>query len=259
MEWGSLTPLELFNFAPLVFIFGLILLTLFFLQISEASADNRARVARFAPFLFSTGLLAGILFVATLTARRHVEYFIPTATLFLAFLFTSITGKTNAWMHYAHTLFPFRGRFLRTLFIVYCIGAITFLVARDGATTIARYRDGFSWNRYRGVAAYLRTHTERGTLVFNSRWDDFPMLFYWGDWNRYIVGLDPTFLYLFDRDAYERFAAITRSEGDLRKSIAQFGAQLLLVSEKDKELLEKIKTAGLAELYRDSEAYVYAI
>lgn len=259
MEWGPTTPLELFNFAPILFILGLMLVTIFFLQIPAASADDQARIVRFAPFIFSTGLLAGIFFVATLTARRHIEYFIPSLTLFLAFLFTSIAGDTKAWMrHRCIALLP-RGRFLRGLIIVYCIGAFSFLVWRDVATLSARYRDGFSWNRYRGVAEYLRAHTEKGTLVFNARWDDFPMLFYWGDWNRYIVGLDPTFLYLFDRGAYERFAAITRGEGDLQKSIAEFGARFFVVSGKNEELLKSVKSMGLRELYRDKEAFVYAI
>ncbi|MDO8581538.1 MAG: hypothetical protein Q7S16_01570 [bacterium] len=259
MEWGALAPLELFNFAPVLFISGLIFSVLFFLRIPEATADDRARIVRFAPYIFSTGLLAGILFVATLTARRHAEYFIPIATLFLAFLFTSIAGEPQVWMRHMCASFLPRRRFLRILIIVYFVAVPSFLLWRDMSATVTRYRDGYSWNRYRGVAEYLRTHTDKGTLVFNSRWDDFPMLFYWGDWNRYIVGLDPTFLYLFDRDAYERFTAIVRGEGDLQKGIAQFGAHLFLVSEKDKDLLEKIKTAGLPELYHDSEAHLYAI
>ncbi len=250
MEWGSLTPLELFNFTPLIFIFGFISLAFFLLQMAIVRGEEQSRITRSAPLIFTTGILAGILFVATLIARRHIEYLAPATTLFVAFLFTNT-------IHFLPIL-P-RNRFVRGCLIVYCVGAVSFLAGRDVLTTTTRFQNGFSWNRYRGVSAYLREHTEKGSLVFNARWDDFPMLFYWNDWNRYIVGLDPTFLYLFDRGAYERFAAITRGEGDLQKSIAAFGARFFVVSGKNEELLEKVRSAGLRELYHDSEAFIYAL
>jgi hypothetical protein len=64
----------------------------------------------------------------------------------------------------------------------------------------------------------LAAKTPEGSRVFQTDWDDFPRLFYYITHNTYLIGLDPTFMALYDADLYERWVGITW--GDVERSSA---------------------------------------
>jgi hypothetical protein len=55
--------------------------------------------------------------------------------------------------------------------------------------------------RFRGAAEYLRTHA-RGELVANADWGDYYFLYYLNPASRYVVGIEPTMMYLSGADKY---------------------------------------------------------
>jgi hypothetical protein len=75
-------------------------------------------------------------------------------------------------------------------------------------------RDPREPERYKKAALWLKTHTP-GSAVFNTDWDDFPELFFFNSDNKYVVGLDPAFLYLYDPVLYRQWIEI--GDGSIRE------------------------------------------
>ena len=71
------------------------------------------------------------------------------------------------------------------------------------------------YERYAAASAWLQANTPAGSRVFQTDWDDFPELYFWNAHNTYLVGLDPTYMYLHDGPLYLRWRAITRGEVEL--------------------------------------------
>lgn len=58
----------------------------------------------------------------------------------------------------------------------------------------------------------IRADSKPGDIIFTSDWDDFPLHFYYNNYNHYIVGLDPKFTHDRRPDLWERFVRITRAQ-----------------------------------------------
>ena len=89
------------------------------------------------------------------------------------------------------------------------------------------------------------------------------MLFYFNDHNRYIIGLDPTFMHNYDADLHDRWAALTaRGESDDLLSFMkdELGTRYALI-EKDHGAMESTfaQNVYFELVYEDSEAWVYAL
>jgi hypothetical protein len=122
---------------------------------------------------------------------------------------------------------------------------------------------GYPWSRYERVSGYLRVALPQGATVITSDWDDFPPLFYWNDRSTYVIGLDPTYMYLYDRDLYRAWVDLTqgRATGDLVSLVRErFRASAVLIDgehEAMKKLLEGDRR--FERWYADEEASVYGI
>ena len=66
--------------------------------------------------------------------------------------------------------------------------------------------------RYAGGASWLVQHTAPGAIVFTPNWDDFPLLFFHDQHNRYVVGLDPSYLAQRDASLYRLYQELGRGE-----------------------------------------------
>ena len=62
--------------------------------------------------------------------------------------------------------------------------------------------------QYRGGMEWVSKNAEPGELIFNTDWDDFPKLFFYGPQYAYVSGLDPTYLYDSDRRLADLYAKI---------------------------------------------------
>lgn len=52
-------------------------------------------------------------------------------------------------------------------------------------------------------------NAQPGDIVMTDDWDVFPLFFFFNHTTNYIVGLDPVFMYKFDKNLYQQFAQIT--------------------------------------------------
>ena len=119
------------------------------------------------------------------------------------------------------------------------------------------------FDKYSGALAWLESHSPKHSIVFHSDWDDFPVLFYHNTSNRYVVGLDPTFMYRYDRTRYAEWERVTtgRERLHLYDIIARrFNARYVFVGSEQGAMGKLVAgNPGFREVYRDDEATIFEV
>lgn len=101
-----------------------------------------------------------------------------------------------------------------------------------------------------------------GSVVFNTDWDDFPMLFHFNTHNRYIVGLDADFMRLKNEVLYRRYEKITRGKiKDPADEIVQdYNANYVLTDNEHQDFMKKVgNSKRFLKRYSDRYTTVYEI
>jgi len=62
--------------------------------------------------------------------------------------------------------------------------------------------DKKSYEKYEKVATWLKENTEKNEIIYNTDWGQAPVLFFYNDWNYYVVGLEPKSLYRYNQELY---------------------------------------------------------
>jgi len=203
-------------------------------------------------------ILSLMFFALTLKSRRYVEYFVPLAVCFSAI-------ALSVWFDFIKPklikLFSLRLLLLSPLIIFLVLSPIIF---RDLKLIKESYHLGFAFDKFAEPTAWLVENSNQGEIVFHSDWDEFPLLFYHNDKNYYLVGLDPTFMYLYDRDLYQRWVDITLGESNdnLYQTIRDvFGAKYVFVdinqnSDFDRNLANNFY---FKKVFENEEARIYKL
>jgi hypothetical protein len=108
---------------------------------------------------------------------------------------------------------------------------------------------------------WLQAHKEtHGKVVFHDRWDDYCHLLFYAPDCDFLIGLDPTFFAVKDRERYELWRSIIRGKKsdfvpDVRDT---FGASYLLVHRSSSDFLynrcaEEVRAGRLKLCIRDAE------
>ena len=199
-------------------------------------------------FLFSIVFLC-----LYLKVRRYIEYWPPFAVLFSAYalnpflrdLFLDRVSNSRKWIS---------------------LGTVLLVLGVTGAHAFGNLIEDMSrarkYQRYTNAAHWLRDHTAPGELVFNADWGDFPILFHFNTHNRYIVGMDPAYFYLFDGHRYDRWIKIGEGkEATPGKAILEdFGARYLFTFRDEDKLLESLNAdPSMQVAFEDEYALVYRI
>lgn len=211
-------------------------------------------------FSWLWGLLAIIFFVLTLKSRRHVEFFIPFVVIFSAF----------CWSDFFKKCYPDFKKSLKTaerLIIAGLLTALALALAMHLPQDLLRaknfIKNGWPLTRYQQAAEWLKNNTPQGAIVFNADWDDFPFLFYYGDHNYYLTGLDPTFMYHKNPAKYQQYVDVTlgKRQLELRQIIKnEFKADYVFLDTEHKAFEDKLKfSPDFLKVYADGEARVYQI
>jgi len=129
--------------------------------------------------------------------------------------------------------------------------------------------------RFRGAAEYLRLNAP-GALVANTQWNDYQLLFFLNSRNRYLIGIEPTFMYLAAPGKYWLWQHISDDEAstcgheactdgertDIVSALRQeLGADYVLTDHGLNPNLERILGAesNVAEVYRDAAFSLYRV
>jgi hypothetical protein len=116
--------------------------------------------------------------------------------------------------------------------------------------------------RYGAASRWLAANTPAGARVFATDWDDFPEMFYWNTHNTYLLGLDPTYMYLHDGPLYLQWRSITRGEVDRPSASIRddFRAGWVFTDLDHRGFLQRAAAdPDLVEVYRDRSAAIFAV
>lgn len=144
-------------------------------------------------------------FCLFLSSKRFVEYWVPASTLPIAILISPYIGKMNK-TQVVHLLKTSWQVAVGAIALLGCVGVVTWY---NTHVTVLDLKNTARADKYKGASEWLAHNTSQGDIVFNTRWDHFPELFYWNQHNYYIVGLDPLFMYNYNSNLYEKWLAIT--------------------------------------------------
>jgi hypothetical protein len=81
-------------------------------------------------------------------------------------------------------------------------------------------------NYYRGGVEWLSKNADKGELIFNTDWDDFPKLFFYGPDFAYVSGLDPTYLLDKNQKLSELYAKLTIAKDLNDEEVSNLGATI---------------------------------
>jgi hypothetical protein len=213
----------------------------------------------------ATGLFLVCLFGLMLfQSRRFIEYFPVFSLIFAAFAWAPLLarqpGQVQIQRQAAHKPLSVRARSLGAALTMLVILTPAIWITFQGSRT--SIQGSKPYQLYAGASAWLVANTPVGERIFQTDWDDFPRLFFYNNHNTYLVGLDPTYMQLYDSDLYEIWVDITRGrvENPSKVIIKNFGASYVLSDLLHDGFLQQAeRDPHLAEVYRDAEAVIFRV
>lgn len=206
--------------------------------------------------LFFLGVSA-LLLLIFFKSMRFVEYWAPFAAIFVAFSLTPVITK----------VLDIRIKVKRDR-IIGAITAAVLTIAFSLSITFNAIQAGHdmaaepSPYAYRGAADYLVKNTPEGSIVFNVDWDAFPMLFYYDTHNKYVAGLDPSYLHRRSYELSSLYDDIANgNDDDAGKEIkGAFGAEFVVAATGDSDFLQTAADSKEFEtVYKDQYAVVLRV
>ncbi|MGC9335754.1 MAG: hypothetical protein ACP5JJ_16530, partial [Anaerolineae bacterium] len=252
-EWYPYTTGQLLTNSPL----ALLLFVSAALPLGLSGRRMDVRVA--------TGFLLASLFGLMLfQSRRFIEYFPPFSLVFAALAWAPVLsemkgrageelqGVQRIWWGGIRRHAPA----LVMVAILLPCGWITFQGSRESLQG-SKPRE-----LYAGASAWLAANTPAGERVFQTDWDDFTRLFFYNTHNTYLVGLDPTYMQLYDADLYDVWVDITRGRVEDPSQMIEdhFGARYVVSDLLHEDFLRRAEEdPDMTEAYRDEDAVIYQI
>jgi len=186
-------------------------------------------------------------------SKRFIEYFPPFALIFSAFSCYPIIQKwkTEA-INGVKKFFPS----LLLLIIIIPTTWVTFQSSKEN------FQSTKSSIIYSEASEWLINNTPEGSRIFQTDWDDFPRLFFFNTHNTYLIGLDPTFLQLYDTELFDLYVDITQGKIDNPSVIIQeeFGCNFIH-TDLFHNNFSKIanKDPKIKEVFRTEDSIIYQI
>jgi hypothetical protein len=167
--------------------------------------------------------LTCVYFMLTILCQRFIEYFAPISALFILAYWSRRENPLNSMTR-------------KTAFSLLFIGIalITMLKLKD-----VLYLEQ---PKYAGAAEWIKTNAAPGEIIFTADWDDTPMLFYGAPEQRYLVFLEPYFMYLHSPQKYRIWKKI--SDGKMlyaaEEVVSTFHSKIIFVSARRPRLIDKL-------------------
>jgi hypothetical protein len=250
-EWYPYALHSLAADLPLLFIIAAAAIIVFPIAAGAQQDDAGRKRVRFTLALSAAALM---FFVMTLRSRRHVEYFVPLAVAASAAWITAVDWRRLRT--------GFRRETATAGLLI--IGIISMAVVYASASLARAKKDlagPYQFTLYKQAAQYLIANTKPGEVVIHADWDDMPPLFYWDDHNRYMMGLDPTFLYSESRERYWDYVDFTLGKSSDPVSVMKkFGSRYVINDKRHDAMVRMlIKSGRFEKTYFDQESEIYRL
>ena len=125
-----------------------------------------------------------------------------------------------------------------------------------------RVQDSKPYDLYARASTWLQQNTPAGERIFQTDWDDFPRLFFYNTDNTYLIGLDPTYMQLYDPDLYDQWVRITQGEIENPSTsiLDDFGARYVISDLDHEDFIDRAtEDPNMEEVYRDSQSVIFAV
>lgn len=139
--------------------------------------------------------------VLTLISKRFVEYLYPVGLLCCACFYRDWLAEISVWEWMRQHRVKAALTTAAVLIFVSTSGAYSY---RNLYRDIERLRP----SKYEGGAKFLQKATPKGETVFTCDWDDAPELFYFNHHNRYMIFMDPVFMYTWSPDIWQKWHSL---------------------------------------------------
>ena len=243
VEWYPYDAWDLLRLSALAFV-------IFFTGLAAFEYRRRGRDLK--PLFFL--LVSLVLLLMMFKSRRFVEYWPPLAVVFAAFTISPRLAEFDrSWFR------PVRERAVASVvaaIVTVVVGAAMILTVAEARRDMKSEADPYD---YKGASEWIATNVPAGAMIFNTDWDDFPMLYYYNQNNPYIVGLDPSYLYDRDKALWNLYARITLGEEDDPAPLIRerFGAEYVFTDNQHPDFMENATTSGKFEIvYTDAKTTV---
>ena len=223
------------------------------LGLTDRKMDARTALGLFVSLLFGLMLFQ---------ARRFVEYFPPFALIFAAFAWEPLFESKPAAPSSAPSRLPYRNGVQRYFPVTVLSLAVALGIAGSISPARAALDRSKPYGLYANASAWLEKNTPAGSRVFQTDWDDFPRLFYYNTHNTYLIGLDPTYLQLYDTDLYDLWVDITQGDVENPSQVisTSFDSRYIHTDLNHKDFLNvAAEDPGLREVYRDDQAVIFEV
>jgi hypothetical protein len=187
-------------------------------------------------------------------SRRFVEYFPPSAVVFLALASRTLISQ----MTLEKIVQTINGKLLLVsgTMILSVVLALNVIRVREDV------RESPPYETFKNSSAWLAENTPKGSIVFNTDWDDFPMLFHFNTNNRYIVGLDADFMRLKNEKLYREYEKITRGQikDPADEIVKDFKSRFVVTDNNHEDFMKKAeKDKRFKKRFSDKYSTVYEI
>jgi hypothetical protein len=194
------------------------------------------------------------LIAITLWHRRFIEYSIPFTVLATAVTLQPHLLKLK-WQE-LKTTFNFWQMKVAVLLIAILVLGVGAHNVRDVHRSL---HNGDSGTSYKEAAVWLEENSESGDIVLNTQWDQFPQLFYYDSKNYYIVGLDPTFMYIQNPGKYWRWRLIADDNPEQWQSIEQIHEVISKDLSSKFIFIDKDRNSDLADYLATQNSQLFSV
>jgi hypothetical protein len=193
--------------------------------------------------------MSALLFGATLSSRRFIEYYAPFSALASGLLLRDLLASREAQAPDGLS-FLLRGKGQ----LLAGGAAMLLLLAGMGRNLLLTpSQQIYDVSPYQPLARYLEEHVRKGSLIFNTAWSDFPQLFWYTTDYDMANGLDSRYLAYGDPQRFALWFKVTQlhqfDTPDMARTIAEsFHTRWILVHRADHDLAQYLADSGQASL-----------
>lgn len=215
---------------------------------------------------WTTCLLTVVMFLYTLKARRQIEYLTPIMVLSAGLLWRDLSCL---WQEYnikkelvSWTPIWLRNGLIKKIVFGYLILAIGFSLGFGLYKTKYSLDHGIKVNELKGASEWLKQNTPSRSLVWQTDWGSFPLVWFYNQRNYYLTGLDQTFMYEYNNGLYWQWVGINKG---LRKDVYYvtkevFKTDYVLLQKKYSSMLPWVnRDKRFEKNYEDQESIIYKI
>ncbi|MDD4900995.1 MAG: hypothetical protein PHS62_02690 [Patescibacteria group bacterium] len=149
-------------------------------------------------FLF---LCSSFWLLITLLFPRGVEYWLPATFIFSAVIFSDFSAEEEFAQikNWLADKINFR---IAGFFIFSALFLIIFYNLSNVFCSLYYSKTSEQGENFRQANNWLKANTKKDSVVFYDNWGMWPMMFFYNDYNHYVIGMDPTFTYEYDARTY---------------------------------------------------------